>query len=59
LATSAGDCCARSRILVQASAVEEFMGLLERSVTALRVGEPLQESTDMGPLISAGQRATS
>jgi acyl-CoA reductase-like NAD-dependent aldehyde dehydrogenase len=52
------DCCARSRILVQAQALEEFMGLLERSVMAIKVGDPLDESTQMGPLISAGQRAT-
>jgi acyl-CoA reductase-like NAD-dependent aldehyde dehydrogenase len=50
------DCCARSRILVQASVLDEFMGLLEGAVTGLRVGDPLDESTEMGPLISAGQR---
>jgi acyl-CoA reductase-like NAD-dependent aldehyde dehydrogenase len=52
------DCCARSRILVQASVLDEFMGLLEGAVTGLRVGDPLDESTEMGPLISAGQRET-
>jgi betaine-aldehyde dehydrogenase len=51
------DCCARSRILVQAEAMEPFMAALEQSVKALRVGDPLDESTQMGPLISAGQRA--
>jgi betaine-aldehyde dehydrogenase len=52
------DCCARSRILVQASVVDEFMDLLERSVTAIKVGDPLDESTEMGPLVSAQQRST-
>jgi acyl-CoA reductase-like NAD-dependent aldehyde dehydrogenase len=52
------DCCARSRILVQAQALDEFMGLLERAVMAIKVGDPLDESTQMGPLISAGQRAS-
>jgi betaine-aldehyde dehydrogenase len=52
------DCCARSRILVQAPAMDEFMSLLERSVTAITVGDPLRESTEMGPLISAEQRET-
>ncbi|HEY2440306.1 MAG TPA: aldehyde dehydrogenase family protein, partial [Solirubrobacteraceae bacterium] len=52
------DCCARSRILVQAPAVDEFMAELERAVTSIRVGDPLDESTQMGPLISAGQRET-
>jgi acyl-CoA reductase-like NAD-dependent aldehyde dehydrogenase len=51
------DCCARSRILVQASILDDFMGLLEGAVTAIRVGDPLAESTDMGPLISASHRA--
>jgi acyl-CoA reductase-like NAD-dependent aldehyde dehydrogenase len=50
------DCCARSRILVQASALDEFMGHLESAVTAIRVGDPLSEDSQMGPLISAGQR---
>jgi betaine-aldehyde dehydrogenase len=52
------DCCARSRILVQRPAVDEFMSGLERAVTAIRVGDPLDEATEMGPLISAGQRET-
>ena len=52
------DCCARSRILVQADAVDEFMGYLKSAVSALRVGDPLSEETDMGPLISAAQRAS-
>jgi acyl-CoA reductase-like NAD-dependent aldehyde dehydrogenase len=52
------DCCARSRILVQAGAVDGFMAELERAVTAIRVGDPLDDETEMGPLISAGQRET-
>jgi len=50
------DCCARSRILVERSALDEFMGHLETAVGSLRVGDPLDEATEMGPLISAGQR---
>ncbi|MGA9860110.1 MAG: aldehyde dehydrogenase family protein [Solirubrobacteraceae bacterium] len=52
------DCCARSRILVQAGVLDAFMGELERAVTAIRVGDPLDERSEMGPLISAGQRET-
>ncbi|GAA2617643.1 aldehyde dehydrogenase family protein [Dactylosporangium fulvum] len=52
------DCCARSRLLVQASAYDEFMGLLEQSVKAFRCEDPALESAQMGPLISAGQRAS-
>ena len=50
------DCCARSRILVERSAMEEFVERLGEHVRALRVGDPLDESTEMGPLISADQR---
>jgi acyl-CoA reductase-like NAD-dependent aldehyde dehydrogenase len=52
------DCCARSRILVEKPALDRFMGLLESAVKAIKVGDPLDESTQMGPLISAGQRET-
>jgi acyl-CoA reductase-like NAD-dependent aldehyde dehydrogenase len=50
------DCCARSRILVQRPVLEEFLGHLESAVADIRVGDPLDASTTMGPLISAGQR---
>jgi acyl-CoA reductase-like NAD-dependent aldehyde dehydrogenase len=50
------DCCARSRILVEQSAYDDFMQALERSVKAIHVGDPLSEETEMGPLISAEQR---
>jgi betaine-aldehyde dehydrogenase len=50
------DCCARSRILVQRSALDQFMSLMEEAVEQIRVGDPLDENTQMGPLISAGQR---
>jgi acyl-CoA reductase-like NAD-dependent aldehyde dehydrogenase len=52
------DCCARSRILVQQDVFERFLELLEAAVRALRVGDPLDEATQMGPLISADQRET-
>jgi betaine-aldehyde dehydrogenase len=50
------DCCARSRILVERPALDRFMSLLEDAVADLRVGDPLDERTEMGPLISADQR---
>jgi betaine-aldehyde dehydrogenase len=50
------DCCARSRILVQRSVLDRFMEALEDAVKSIRVGNPLDEETQMGPLISAGQR---
>src|SRR2546428_1793205 len=51
------DCCARSRILVERSALDRFMQALDDAVKALKVGDPLDEQTEMGPLISADQRA--
>jgi len=50
------DCCARSRILVERSVYDEFLGLLEEAVGRVRVGDPADAATDMGPLISAGHR---
>lgn len=50
------DCCARSRILVQRSVYDEFLGRLESAVTAMKVTDPADEASEMGPLISAGQR---
>jgi acyl-CoA reductase-like NAD-dependent aldehyde dehydrogenase len=52
------DCCARSRILVEASALDRFMDALEESVEAIRVGDPLDDATEMGPLVSEDQRET-
>ncbi len=52
------DCCARSRILVERSGLDRFMEVLEETVEALRVGDPLDEQTQMGPLISEDQRET-
>ncbi|KJY33910.1 aldehyde dehydrogenase family protein, partial [Streptomyces sp. NRRL S-495] len=51
------DCCARSRILVEASVFEDFLALLEPAVRGVRVGDPADEKTEMGPLISAAHRA--
>jgi acyl-CoA reductase-like NAD-dependent aldehyde dehydrogenase len=50
------DCCARSRILVQRSVLDEFLARLESAVTGLRVLDPRSEDSEMGPLISAVQR---
>jgi acyl-CoA reductase-like NAD-dependent aldehyde dehydrogenase len=50
------DCCARSRILVEKSAFDEFLSLMQPVVEDFRVGDPLDEETEMGPLISADHR---
>ncbi len=50
------DCCARSRILVQRSIFDRFLELLEPAVQGVRVGDPADAATEMGPLISAAHR---
>jgi acyl-CoA reductase-like NAD-dependent aldehyde dehydrogenase len=50
------DCCARSRILVQRSVFDAFMERFEQSLKAVVVGDPGDEATQMGPLVSSGQR---
>jgi acyl-CoA reductase-like NAD-dependent aldehyde dehydrogenase len=49
------DCCARSRVLVQRSIYDEFVERFSRRTDALQIGQPLDEKTEVGPLISAGQ----
>ena len=51
------DCCARSRILVERRVHDRFLELLEPAVRSFRVGDPADESSQMGPLISAEQLA--
>ncbi|MGZ6762335.1 MAG: aldehyde dehydrogenase family protein [Nocardioides sp.] len=50
------DCCARSRILIERSAYDEFLAKLEPAVRAMRVLDPTDESSEMGPLISRKQQ---
>ena len=52
------DCCARSRILVERSAYDRFAELLVQATKGVRVGDPADENTEMGPLISAAHRET-
>jgi acyl-CoA reductase-like NAD-dependent aldehyde dehydrogenase len=52
------DCCARTRILVEHSVFDRFMERFETAIKAVRVGDPGDESTEMGPMVSSGQRDT-
>ncbi|HEX3780403.1 MAG TPA: aldehyde dehydrogenase family protein, partial [Pseudonocardiaceae bacterium] len=52
------DCCARSRILVEQSAYDRFAELLVDATRGVRVGDPEDDATEMGPLISAAHRET-
>jgi betaine-aldehyde dehydrogenase len=53
------DCCARSRAFVERPIYDEFIERFAKRAGAITVGEPLDEATEMGPLISSGQRQTS
>ncbi|MFH0517041.1 aldehyde dehydrogenase family protein [Streptomyces sp. M41] len=55
LDNSGQDCCARTRILVQRSAYDRFLELLTPAIEAVTVGDPADENTQMGPLISKAQ----
>ena len=52
------DCCARSRILVERSAYDPFVELLVSAAEGVKLGDPEKPETEMGPLVSAGQRET-
>jgi betaine-aldehyde dehydrogenase len=52
------DCCARSRILVERSAYDQFAELLVAATRNVKVGDPSDEATEMGPLISKQHRET-
>ena len=50
------DCCARSRILVQREAFDSFASLFVEATAKMRVGDPEDDATEMGPLVSEDQR---
>jgi betaine-aldehyde dehydrogenase len=52
------DCCARSRILVERAALDDFLAALKPAVESYTVGPPLDPASRMGPLISAAHRET-
>ena len=52
------DCCARSRLLVEASAKDELLEHYVAATRAIVVGKPEDNATQMGPLVSSAQRET-
>jgi aldehyde dehydrogenase (NAD+) len=50
-------CCAGSRLLVQESVADEVIAALQRRLTTLRLGDPLDKNTDIGAINSAAQLA--
>ena len=49
-------CTCGSRILVHRERIKAFMARFLECVSALKVGDPLDEETDLGPLVSADHR---
>ena len=56
LANAGQDCCARSRLLVEQTIFEQFVERLTADVRKIRIGDPLDEETQMGPLITHAHR---
>jgi acyl-CoA reductase-like NAD-dependent aldehyde dehydrogenase len=56
LANAGQDCCARSRILVERSIYERFTARIQHRIEQITLGDPLDERTEMGPLVSGAQR---
>src|SRR6266568_1739156 len=57
LGNAGQDCCARSRILVQKSIYDRFSKALVAAFENVRVGNPLDDATEMGPLVTAAHRS--
>jgi betaine-aldehyde dehydrogenase len=55
-ANTGQDCCARSRVFVERPIFEAFVERFVTATRALQVGDPFREETQLGPLVSAGQR---
>jgi len=50
------DCCARSRIFVEASAHDRMLELFTEATRKVVVGDPADDKTEMGSLVSERQR---
>ena len=57
-ANTGQDCCARSRVFVEGSIFDAFVQKFVTATKRLSVGDPTKAETQLGPLVSAAQRAT-
>lgn len=57
-ANTGQDCCARSRVLVEERVFKSFVDQFVEATRQVVVGDPLQDATQVGPMVSAGQRET-
>ncbi|MDA1272671.1 MAG: aldehyde dehydrogenase family protein [Verrucomicrobia bacterium] len=55
-ANTGQDCCARSRVFVEKSIFEAFVEVFLDATRKLVVGDPEKDETQLGPLVSSGQR---
>jgi betaine-aldehyde dehydrogenase len=56
LGNAGQDCCARSRVLVQESIYDRFSKAVVDAFNKVKVGDPLQDETEMGPLVTTAHR---
>jgi len=56
LGNAGQDCCARSRILVHQPIYDRFTQALVDAFEKVKVGDPLDDQTEMGPLVTAAHR---
>ena len=57
-ANTGQDCCARSRVFVEASIYDTFVEQFLEATRTLKVGDPLSDETQLGPMVSAAQRSS-
>jgi betaine-aldehyde dehydrogenase len=55
-ANTGQDCCARSRVFVERPIYHEFVARFVETTQKLKVGDPMQDTTQIGPMVSGGQR---
>jgi 1-pyrroline dehydrogenase len=53
---SGQDCTAASRVIAGPKVYDDFVAGLADAVKSIKVGDPLAEDTEMGPLVSGSQR---
>lgn len=57
-ANTGQDCCARSRMFVEASVYDQFVDLFMKATKEIKVGDPSKDETQVGPLVSMNHRAS-
>ena len=58
-ANTGQDCCARSRVFVERRVFDQFLEIFVAETKKLRVGDPTNTETQLGPLVSSAQRQSS